>query len=166
MNNFENGMSKLLLAQLADLYFCENQLIGALQKMSDAAHDPKLKKAFRDHRQETIGHVHRLEAAFAEMNEIPKAFPCRGLDGLLDDSKWMMYRLKDDPALDVALIAAAQKVEMFEAASYRSAVRMARQLGNEKLAVLCQGILDEELAADDKLSAIAAFGERYVPEIR
>ena len=162
MNTFEQGMSKLLLAQLADLYFCENQLIGALQRMADAARDPGLKKAFRDHRQDTIGHVHRLEAAFAEMKEIPKAFPCRALDGLLDDGKWMMYQLKDDPALDVALIALAQKVEMFEVASYRSAVCLAKQLGHEKLAVLCQGILEEELAADEKLGAIAAFGERHL----
>lgn len=160
MNSFENGMSKLLLAQLADLYFCENQLVGALQKMADAAKAPELKKAFLDHRQETIGHVHRIETAFAEIRQTPKAFPCRALDGLLDDGKWMMYQLKNDPALDAALITAAQKVEMFEVASYRSAVRLAQQLGHEKLAELCQGILDEELAADEKLATIAAMGER------
>lgn len=160
MNHFEQGMNKLLVSQLADLYFCENQLIGALQKMADAATGPQLKKAFNEHRLQTVGHVHRLEAAFAELKETPKAFPCRALDGLLDDSRWMMQRLKGDPTLDMALAAAAQKVEMFEVASYRSAVRLARQLGNEKVAMLCQGILDEELAADETLATIASSGER------
>jgi|GEM_PF-2623963 len=160
MNHFELGMNKLLVSQLAALYFCENQLIGALQRMADAAQNPQLKKAFTEHRLQTEGHVRRLEAAFSELKETPKAFPCRALDGLLDDSKWMMQRLKGDPALDMALIAAAQKVEMFEVASYRSAVRLANQLGNARVAELCQVTLDEELAADDKLSAIAVLGQR------
>ena len=162
MNPFEQGMNKLLVSQLANLYFCENQLIGALLRMAEAAQDPHLKDALNEHRQQTIGHVHRLEAAFVELKETPRAFPCRALDGLLDDTKWTIQRLKGDPTLDWALTSAAQKVELFEVASYRSAVRLARQLGNEKVAVLCEGILDEELVADRKFAGLAFFGEREV----
>jgi Mn-containing catalase len=155
MNAFELGMRKLLIAQLSEMYFCENQLLHALDVMAHRVHDPGLKELFISHRLETIEHAHRLEAAFAELKEEPKAFPCRGVDGLLDDGKWVMHKLKYDPALDLAVVAAAQKVEAIEAAGYRAIIRLCEQLGQEKIAELCSSNLEEELEADEKLHARA-----------
>jgi len=151
MNAFELGMRKLLIVQLAEIYFCENQLLHALDTMAQRAHAPALKQFFADHRKETLEHAHRLEAAFAELQEVPKAFPCRGMDGLLENVRSLMHNLKDDPALDQALIAAAQKVEALEAASYRSIIRLCQQLGQEWIAALCTSNLTEELEADAQL---------------
>jgi len=151
MNPFELGMRKLLVAQLSEIYFCENQLLHALDSMAQRAHDPGLKELFANHRKETLEHTHRLEAAFAELQEVPKAFPCRGMDGLLEDGRTLMHLLKDDPSLDQALIAAAQKVEALEATSYRSIIRLCVQLGQERIAQLCDANLEDELGADEQL---------------
>ena len=161
MNTFETGMTKLLVAQLSELYFCENQLLHALDRMAQAAHDQELKQLFLDHRSETKEQVRRLESAFASMGEVPRAFPCQGVEGLLADGQWLIHTMKDDPVLDTALIAAAQKVENIEAASYRSAITLARQLGREDVAQQCEANLDEELEADRKLAerAQAMHGE-------
>ena len=157
MNAFERGMRKLLVAQLSEIYFCENQLLHALDAMAQRAHDAGLKELFVQHRAETKGHAERLEAAFAELDEVPKAYPCRGMDGLLDDGKWLMHILKHDPSLDLALITAAQKVEAIEAASYRALIRLCEQLGEDRIAELCTANLEEELEADEKLNARAGM---------
>lgn len=151
MNQFENGLKKLLIGQLSELYFCENQLLKALENMSKAATAPKLKGLFLEHRNQTQGHVERLQAVFAELRAEPSAYPCRALQGLLEDGTWMMHRLKGDPHLDEALVAAAQKVELFEIASYRSAIHLAEMLGLAKVVELCRSILDEEMETDDLL---------------
>ncbi len=149
-------MRKLLVAQLSEMYFCENQMLHALDTMARRVHDPGLKQLFISHRRDTMQHAHRLEAAFAELKEVPKAFPCRGVDGLLDDGKWLMHTMKDDPSLDLALIAAAQKVEAIEAAGYRAIIRLCEQLDQPKVAQLCTSNLEEELEADAELQARAA----------
>lgn len=154
MNSFEKGMTTLLLGQLSELFYCENQLVRALDNMAAAARSLKLKKLFRDHRAETIGHVDTLGAVFKELGETPRAYPCRGLEGLLEDGKWKMNLLKNDPALDTALVMVAQKVELYEVASYRSLIQMAQQLGHDKVAGMCTSILEQETAADEKLSRI------------
>ncbi|HEX2617791.1 MAG TPA: DUF892 family protein, partial [Flavobacteriales bacterium] len=92
MNAFENGIKKLLIAQLSELFFCEGQLIHALEAMAKAAHDPRLKALFQTHKRETEGHVERIAACFAELNETPKAFPCRATQGLVEDGAWLIHR--------------------------------------------------------------------------
>jgi ferritin-like metal-binding protein YciE len=159
MNAFETGMTKLLFGQLSELYFCENQLVRALASMAEAASSPKLKKLFSDHRQQTIEHVRELERAFAELDRTPQAYPCRAIDGLLEDGKWKMHHMKGDPLLDIQLVAAAQKVEHFEIASYRSAIQLAQQIGLDAVAEVFRAILEEEEEADEKLSRILEVRE-------
>jgi ferritin-like metal-binding protein YciE len=154
MNPFETGVKKLLLAQLSELFYCESQLVHALDAMARAAHDPALKRLFQEHRKETEGHVQRVIACFAELHETPRAFPCRATQGILEDGSWLIHRLKDDPSLDHALVAAAQRTEMFEAASYNSLIRMAGILGLSKVVEIAQGILDEEIDANGKLETV------------
>lgn len=159
MNTFENGMTKLLVSQIAEIYFCENQLLHALDRMAEAATHPELKALFLEHRVETEGQITRLESIFTTWNETPRAYPCRGMEGLLENGLWTMRNLKHDPALDTALIAAAQKVEMLEIAAYRSAIALARQLGQEQIAGICEVSLDEETGADAKLGKLARAKE-------
>ncbi|MGV3636474.1 MAG: ferritin-like domain-containing protein [Flavobacteriales bacterium] len=155
MNAFEKGITKLLLAQLSELYHCENQLLHALERMAQAARSPELKAALRAHRAETVHHVQRLEQAFNVLHEKPRAFPCRAVDGSLEDGIWTIHLMKNDPLLDMALINLAHKVEMMEAAAYTSAVDMAHHLDQQEVADLCMATLEEELAADRQLMALA-----------
>lgn len=155
MNTFEKGMTRLLVAQLAELYHCEKELMHAMENMAKAARSEELKYCFRDHRRETEEHLLRLESMFSSLGMVPAAFPCRAVEGLLEDVQGIMRNLKSDPMLDTALIAAAQKVEMIETASYRSAIGLARQLGHDHIAQLCEMTLKEEFDADRKLAEVA-----------
>jgi ferritin-like metal-binding protein YciE len=159
MNAFEKGVTKLLIAQLSELYFCENQLVHALERMAQAASNQELKDLLLGHRQETLGHIDRLESAFYQLNETPRVYPCRVVEGLLEEGTWLMRTMKGEPTLDVALIEAAHKTEMLETASYRSAIRLARQLGHENVAQLCESNMDEELMADEKLTQLSKHFE-------
>jgi ferritin-like metal-binding protein YciE len=158
MNTFEQGMTKLLVAQLAELYHCENQLLHALDRMAEAAMAPDLKQVFREHRRETMNHVSRLEEAFAALGETPRSYPCRMVDGLLEDGTWLLHRMKGDPMLDRALINAAQATEMMEAAAYKRAISMAGYLGMDKVVELCDRNLEEELAAATKVNGLTVLG--------
>jgi ferritin-like metal-binding protein YciE len=155
MNPFEQGMTRLLVAQLSELYHCESELLHGLQEMADAAQHEELRSFFAQHRQETIGHVRRLEAMFESLAHEPRALSCRAMEGQLLDITLLIGRLKDDAVLDIALVAAAQKMELMEVASYRSAAHLARQLGLEGIAEQCEHTLLEEREADRKLQELS-----------
>jgi len=148
-------LKALLVQHLAKLYYVENQLVRALRMMSDAATAPELKAAFLAHRKETKGHVERVATTFSELNEKVQAHTCQAIEGLLEDGKWMIHTMEPGAVLDVALIGAAQQVELFEVASYRTVCGLAKQLQLQKVAELCEGILYEEQDADNKLTGIA-----------
>jgi len=155
MAHMNTDLKALLVHQLAKLYYAENQLVRALKMMSNAATEPALKAAFLAHRVETKGHVDRIAATFPELNENVQAHTCQAIEGLLENGKWMIHTMKPGATLDIALIGAAQQVELFELASYRNVIGLAKQLRSEKVAELCEGILCEELEADSKLTEIA-----------
>jgi len=154
MNRFETGMLKLLLAQLSELYYCERQLAGLLDRMAAAAMDRTLTKQLRLHQRETVDHARRLAEAFAELGEQPREVPCRVTKGLVEHGLATMDIMHNDPALDHALVAAAQRIELFETASYSSVLRLARTLGQPTIARVAQEILDEEMAAHAQLERI------------
>lgn len=148
-------LQKALQEQLRDLYSAENQLTKALPKMAKAASSPALKQAFTAHLEETHGHVERLQRA-AEMLEFkPGGKKCKAMEGLIEEGKEVLEEDGEDAVIDLALIAAAQRVEHYEIAAYGTARTMAEQLGNKKLAALLQETLDEEGAADKKLTTIS-----------
>lgn len=155
MNTFEKGMTRLLTAQLSEMYGCEKQLLPALDSMAKAARDPELRSHFAEHRTQTLQHLERLETAFAELDEKPSTQPCRGMDGLLETGRWLRRSMKEDPAFDHILIAAAQKVEAMEVAGYRSIIRLSEQLGHDEVAELCTTSMMEEQDAEGELDALA-----------
>ncbi len=150
----------LYVEELKDLYSAENQILKALPKMAKAAKDGQLRRAFEEHLEETRGHVARLEKVFDQLGGMGKKKKCVAMEGLLEEGKELMKKgTVESDALDAALITAAQKVEHYEMAGYGSVRTYARLLGEEKAAELLQQTLDEEAAADRKLTEIA---ERHV----
>lgn len=145
----------LYVAELKDLYSAEHQLLKALPKMAKAASAPQLAKAFTDHLAETEGQVDRLEKIFQELEVSPKGKTCKAMKGLLEEGKEVMTEDADPTVMDAALIAAAQRVEHYEMAGYGCVRTFARLLGDEKAANLLQETLDEEGAADKKLTKLA-----------
>lgn len=145
----------LYVDELKDLYNAEHQLLKALPKMAKAATAPPLAKAFTAHLAETKGQIDRLEKIFAELEINPKGKTCKAMQGLLEEGKDVMSEDADPSVKDAALIAAAQRVEHYEMAGYGCVRTFALLLGDEKAAGLLQKTLDEEGAADKKLTKLA-----------
>ena len=141
--------------QIMDLYDAENRLIEALPKMAAAANSAELKQAFQAHLHETEQHVKRLEQVFAEVGKEPKRETCAAMKGLVAEGDQMIKATAPPDVKDAALIAAAQRVEHYEMSGYGTARTFAQELGHSAAADLLQATLDEERAADKKLTAIA-----------
>lgn len=150
-------VKELLIDQLQDLLHAEMQLTKALPKMADAAKHPKLKEAFEKHLQETQIHVQRLQGVFEHLGKKAEPKPCKAMMGLITEGEETIEEGagKDPLIADLALIAAAQKVEHYEIASYGTARGLARQLGELQSARLLSQTLGEEESADFKLTAIS-----------
>jgi ferritin-like metal-binding protein YciE len=152
-------MRDLYVSELRDLYDAESQITQALPKMADAASSRDLRSAFKDHLQQTRGHVERLELIFGQLGIDPKGKKCKGVMGLLAEGEDLMKEKADPDVFDAGLIAAAQKVEHYEIAGYGTVVAWARQLGEKEAARVLQQTLDEEGQTDKKLTALA---ERHI----
>lgn len=141
--------------QLKDLYSAEDQLTKALPKMANNAKDSKLKKAFEDHLEETKNHKKRLEEVCKELDIKPTGETCKAMEGLIKEASEFLEEDADDDVFNAGLIAEAQRVEHYEISGYGTAVRYAKELGHDKIAKKLQETLDEEYAADDKLTDMA-----------
>ncbi len=141
--------------QLMDLYDAENRLTEALPKMAAAASSAELKQAFESHLRETEQHVKRLEQVFAHVGKQPKRETCAAMKGLVAEGDEMIKATAQADVKDAALIAAAQRVEHYEMSGYGTARTFAQELGHSAAAALLQSTLDEERAADKKLTSIA-----------
>jgi len=150
-------LKELLVEQLQDLLHAETQLTGALPRMAEAADHPKLKEAFEKHLIQTEGHVERLRTVFRLLGEEAEPRPCKAMMGLVEEGKETMEegREKEPLAADLALIAAAQRVEHYEISAYGTARCLARQIGELDCARLLSHTLGEEESADFLLSAIS-----------
>ena len=151
-------LKELFLDELADMYDAEKRIVKALPKMAKAATCPDLKGAIQLHLKETEGHVRRLEQVFQTFGLKPKGKTCEATVGLLEEGDEIAADFKGSPAINAALIAAAQKVEHYEIASYGCLHEWAGLLGNDKAAGLLRQILDEEKAADEGLTGLARAG--------
>jgi ferritin-like metal-binding protein YciE len=149
------NLRDLFVDELKDLYSAENQLLKALPKMAKAATSSDLKRAFDSHLKETQGQVERLEQVFAGLDVSPKGKKCKAMEGLVAEGAEMMQEDAEPDVMDAGLIAAAQRVEHYEMAGYGCVRTYAQLLGETKAATLLQKTLDEEGAADKKLTQIA-----------
>ena len=146
------------LDELRDLYDAEKQITKALPKMVKSASAGELQHAFESHLEETRAQIDRLEQVFETLDERARGKHCDGVAGILDEGKSIMEEEFDDTTMDACLIAAAQRVEHYEMAAYGTLVAWAQAMGHTKAASLLQQTLDEEKAADEKLTSIAERG--------
>ena len=146
---------ELLIEEMQDQYDAEKQLVKALPKMAKASANPTLAQAFTSHLEETILHVERLEQAFQILGVKPKARPCAAMKGLVEEGQEAIAEKMPDQLQDSAIICAAQKVEHYEIAGYGTICAWASALGLSNVVELLEETLDEEKAADEKLSQVA-----------
>lgn len=148
-------LNELLAEELKDIYSAEKQLLKALPRMAKKASSKKLKMALQEHLRVTEGQVRRLEQVFEALGKPAKAKTCKAMKGLLEEAKEIMEEDASAAVLDAGIIAAAQKVEHYEIASYGTVRTWARLCGEEEAAELLQQTLDEEGDADQKLTELA-----------
>jgi ferritin-like metal-binding protein YciE len=151
-------LEDVFVEQIADLYSAEQQLVQALPKMVQAAHSDDLRKALQDHLEQTKGHVTRLEEIKSHVSQAIPVETCQAMKGLIKEGEEVIEAQGDGAALDVALIAAAQRVEHYEIAGYGTARTLADQLGYDRAEELLDETLDEEAKADKLLTKIATGG--------
>jgi ferritin-like metal-binding protein YciE len=149
------SLDDLLVHELQDIYHAEGQILKALPKLAKAASSPELTSAFEEHRRQTRGQVERLEQVFTLLGRPARGRKCEGMAGLLAEGKSTMEQDTEPAVRDAALIAAAQKVEHYEIAAYGCLCTYAETLGYEQVHELLGQNLDEEEAADQRLTALA-----------
>ncbi len=148
-------LDDLFVHTLRDIYYAENQIVKALPDMIDKATDTRLRQGFQSHLVETKNHVKRLEQVFKLHGVEISGVNCPAIDGILEEADEVAGEVDDKMVLDAALIAAAQAVEHYETTRYGTLIAWAKQLGRNDCAALLQQNLDEEKAADAKLTALA-----------
>lgn len=148
-------LRELLIEEMQDIYHAEKQLVKALPKMAKAANSPKLKQGFEDHLAETKTQVERIEQAFEALGEKAKTKVCKAMKGLLEEGTEVMEEEMEDSVKDAALIAAAQKVEHYEIATYGTLCTWAEVLGYKNALKLLKQNIDEEESADMKLTELS-----------
>jgi len=151
----DSELHELFLDQLADLLNAETQLTKALPKIAKAAQSEELREAINSHLEETEEHVERLNQVFEAVGGKPKSKTCKAMKGLIEEGSEIIQELKGKNSVDAGIIAAAQKVEHYEIASYGTVRAWAEQMGHSEAVRLLEETLEEEKAADDKLTKIA-----------
>ena len=148
-------MDDLFVHTLRDIYYAEQQIVKALPEMIEKASNSELKAAFKSHLEETKGHVKRVEEVFRMHGVEAKGVDCPALVGIIEEAEDIAGEVADKKVLDAALVAAAQAVEHYEMTRYGTLIAWAKELGRRDCAAVLQKNLDEEKAADKKLTGIA-----------
>ena len=150
----EKTLNDLFLDTLKDIYFAEKQILKALPKMARAAQAEEGKAGFLQHRDETQGQIERLEQVFELLGKPARGKTCEAIQGIIAEGEEIMEDYKDTSALDAGLISSAQAVEHYEIARYGTLKAWAKQLGMKDAIPLLDANLQEEIATDQKLTAL------------
>jgi ferritin-like metal-binding protein YciE len=148
-------MDDLLLHGLQDIYYAENQIVKSLPKLIEKATNRDLAKGLRDHLEETRNQVTRLDQVFKKLGQEPKGVQCPAIDGLIKEADEVAGEVADKDVLDAAIVGSAQAVEHYEIARYGTLIAWAESLGHDDTIRLLNTNLNEEKAADKKLSTVA-----------
>lgn len=148
-------LQEVFIDELKDIYSAESQLIKALPKIAAALVTPELIKAVESHLAETKEQAKRLEEVLKSLDSDTKGPACAAMKGILEEGSKFIEDIEEGPVRDAALIGGCQKVEHYEIASYGTVIEWATILGHTEQAAILQSTLDEEKAADDKLTEIA-----------
>ncbi|MBB2842198.1 UNVERIFIED_ORG: Mn-containing catalase [Rhizobium etli] len=155
--NGAEAIQEVLVDELRDLLHAEKQLLKALPKMQKAARTQQLQTLLRNHLVETEGQVERLNECLRIVGTSPRAKPCKGMAGLVEEGEEVMAegKKKEDAPADLALIGAALRVEHYEIAAYTTARNLALQLAQPAVAQLLTLSLGEEQNAGQLLDQVA-----------
>jgi ferritin-like metal-binding protein YciE len=153
-----HSLDDVLHDQVKDLLSAEKQLVAALPTVAEAAHAPELKEAINEHLEETRTHVRRLEEVTGLLGMDPSASTCKAMQGLVAEGQEVLGKDGNPVAKDAAIIAAAQRIEHYEIAAYGTARTLAGELDHRDAEKLLGETLDEESAADKRLTRIATGG--------
>lgn len=149
-------LMEFFLDQLRDIYWAEQHLVKALEKMEKKATTSELSQAFSSHCEETKGHVTRLEEVFDMLGEKAKAKKCEAMDGIIEEAESIISETESDTMTrDVALIFAGQKAEHYEIATYGGLITLANTMGLSNVADVLKQTISEEKKADELLTKIA-----------
>lgn len=149
-------LHKFFVSALKDIYYAENAIVDALEKMQEAATTEELKDAFEDHQLQTKKHISRLEKVFKLIDEKPEKKECEAIKGIIKEGEEIIKSTEDGSMTrDAALIIAAQKVEHYEIATYGGLAQLAITMGHDKAADLLEKTLQEEEETDEDLTEIA-----------
>jgi len=148
-------MDDLFVHTLCDMYYAEQKIVKSLPDMIDKAHGQQLKAGLQSHLGETKNHIRRLEQVFRLYGVEPKGVDCPAIDGIIEEAEDVAGEVANDAVLDAGIIAAAQAVEHYEITRYGSLIAWAKQLKRTDCADLLEQNLNEEKAADKKLTQIA-----------
>ena len=140
---------------LQDVYYAENAITKALPKVIEAVSNADLKTALKDHLTETKGQIKTLEAVFKSIGKKASGEKCDAIEGLIKETEGIIEESKGAVAKNAALIGACQAVEHYEIARYGTLREWAKALGEDEAHELLSGILDQEKAANSKLTHIA-----------
>ncbi|MEO6490769.1 MAG: ferritin-like domain-containing protein, partial [Ferruginibacter sp.] len=150
-----SGLSKLFEDQLKDIYWAEKALLKAMSKMAKNATSQQLRTAIEEHIAVTEKQVSRVEEVFSVIGKSPKSKKCEAMVGLIKEGEEIMQDTEKGVVRDAGIIAASQKIEHYEMASYGTLASFARTLGETEAANLLQQTLDEEKEADQLLTQVA-----------
>jgi ferritin-like metal-binding protein YciE len=148
-------MDDLLLHGLQDIYYAENQIVKSLPKLIGKATNRELSRGLSQHFEETKNQVGRLDQVFKKLGQPAKGVQCPAIDGLITEADDVAGEVPDKQVLDAAIVGAAQAVEHYEMARYGTLIAWADELGHDDVVRLLTTNLNEEKAADKKLSNLA-----------
>ena len=148
-------MDDLFMHTLQDIYYAEKQILNALPEMIEKVTNRELSSGLKKHLGETEQQVSRLEQVFKHLGSEPRGVNCPAIDGIIEEAEDIAGEVEDKDVLDAAIIAASQAVEHYEISRYGTLIAWAQQLGRDNVLALLQKNLDEEKAADKKLTTIA-----------
>jgi ferritin-like metal-binding protein YciE len=163
----QSKLFKFFQEELQDIYWAEKKLLKAIPKMADASSSPDLRNALESHLQETKGHVDRLEKVFEIIGVEPDAKKCHAMSGLVEEAEEIIDDTEEGAMRDAGIIAAGQKVEHYEIATYGTLKNYAQTLGFEEAVSLLEQTLVEEKQADEKLTdlAVSSINEEAAHEM-
>ncbi len=149
------SMNDLLLSFVQDVYYAERQILKTLPKMAKAAENQELKKALTEHREETQGHVERLQQVFDILGKRARGQTCEAINGIIEEGEEVVHEFSQGAVRDAGILANAQAVEHYEMARYGTIIAWAKACGMGDAAQLLEQTLAEEKKADSLLNQIA-----------
>jgi ferritin-like metal-binding protein YciE len=149
------SMEDLMLHELQDIYYAENQITKALPKLIDKATNRDLKQALKSHLEETKKQIERLDQVFKKLGQPPRGVDCPAIDGLIKETNELMGEVEDKEVLDAAIVGSAQAVEHYEITRYGTVIAWAEELGHDDIVRFLNTNLNEEKAANTKLNTVA-----------